>query len=181
MAEQSVAQPPRTTTREDRARDLAERHFHEIAASKDGHEYLALSCTGARDYRVHYDPAGGSWCECPDHEIRDAVCKHILAVAIVAAELHRKGGRFTRPSDLEEIAEITGIAYSDLSSAFTGERKNMCLDAAIAAVDADPEGGPEAWGESIRSWAKKRGVGRYDRRLIDQPAPTYDGEPLQDV
>jgi hypothetical protein len=28
---QSVAQPPRTTTREDRARDLAERNFSEIA------------------------------------------------------------------------------------------------------------------------------------------------------
>jgi hypothetical protein len=171
MAEQSVAQPPRTTTREDRARDLAERHFHEIAASKDGHEYLVPSCTGAHDYRVHYDPAGESWCECPDHEIRDAVCKHILAAAIVAAELHRKGGRFIRPSDLEDIAEITGIAYSDLSSAFTGERKNICLDAAIAAVDADAEGGPEAWGESIRSWAKASGRGHYRPCVDEEPDP----------
>ncbi len=173
MAEQSVAQPPRTTTREDRARDLAERHFHEIAASKDGHEYLVPSCTGAHDYRVHYDPAGESGCECPDHEIRGAVCKHILAVALVAAEIHRKGGRFIRPSDLEEIAELTGISYFYLSSAFEGERKNICLDAAIAAVDADPEGGPEAWGESIRAWAKASGRGRY-RLCVDEDPDPYE-------
>jgi hypothetical protein len=168
------AHPANTqTTREARARDLAERHFHEIAASKDSHEYLAPSCTGAHDYRAHYDPAGESWCECPDHEIRGAVCKHILAVALVAAEIHRKGGRFIRPSDLEEIAEITGISYFDLSSAFTGERKNICLDAAMAAVDADAEGGPEAWGQSIRAWAKASGRGHY-RPCVDEELDPYE-------
>jgi hypothetical protein len=39
----------------------------------------------------------------------------------------------------------------------------------------------EERGEMIQAYCRKRGVGRYDRRLIDQPAPTYGGEPLQGV
>lgn len=167
--ESSAATRTPTTAREDRARELAARHFHEIAESRDGYDYLVPSCTGAHVYWVHYDPTGESWCECLDFEHRQATCKHLLAVAIVADELHRKGGRFIRPADLEEIAELTGIPYPDLSAAFTGERKNLALDVVKAAVAAEPEGAPESWGESCRWWAKASGRGGYHPALLDAP------------
>jgi hypothetical protein len=169
--QESSATSARTNTREDRARDLAERHFHEIAASKDGHEYLVPSCTGAHVYRVYYDPEGESRCQCPDHEIRGAVCKHLLAVALVVAELRRRGGRFIRLADLEQISEWTGISYFSLSSAFTGERKNLCLDVVKAAISANRDGDPEDWGESVRWWAKASGRGCYRADDLEDPKP----------
>ena len=150
-------------SREDRARILAAEHHHEIAASHRGHEWKVPSCTAAHSYSVVYsythdvEPS----CECPDWQYRGLPCKHLYAAALVAAELHRKGGNFIRPEDLEEIAELTGIAYWELSSAFTGERKNLCLDVVKAAVAAEPEGSPEDWGANIRLWAKATRRGQY--------------------
>lgn len=150
-------------SREDRARTLAERHFHEIAASRKGHIWEVPSCTGAYSYRVTYSYSTDvrPSCDCPDFTYRQLPCKHLLAASIVAAELHKKGGRFIRPSDLEEISALTGIDYFSLSSAFGGERKNLALDVLQAAVSAQPDGSPEDWGENIRLWAKATERGMY--------------------
>lgn len=43
-----------TNTREDRARDLAERNFSEIAQSHDKGAWSVPSCTGLSIYTVHY-------------------------------------------------------------------------------------------------------------------------------
>lgn len=89
MTKQSVAQPSAPSTREDRARDLAERHFNEIAQTHDKGTWSVPSCTGLETYTVHYrrhstHPHEG--CSCPDFEYRQQACKHLLAVALVAAK-----------------------------------------------------------------------------------------------
>ncbi len=76
-----------TNTREDRARDLAERNFSEIAQSHDKGAWSVPSCTGLSIYTVHYrrhstHPDEG--CSCPDFSHRGLPCKHLLAVALVA-------------------------------------------------------------------------------------------------
>lgn len=182
MIDQSVAQPAPRTTREDRARELAECHFHEIAASHDKGTWSVPSCSGLEVYTVRYSyretVAGGESCSCPDFEHRGRytgqACRHLLAVAIVAAELSRRGGRFITPADIDQLAEWTGIDYWSLSSAFTGERKNLCLDVTKAAIAADPDGDPEAWAESIRWWAKASGRGMYHPAMIDAPELTWE-------
>lgn len=40
---------------------------------------------------------------------------------------------------------------------------------------------PEERGEMVVAWARKRQVGRYDRRLVDEPAPTYNGREPEGV
>jgi len=46
---------------------------------------------------------------------------------------------------------------------------------AVAQWAADNIRESEDRGKAVRAWARKRGVGQYDRRLVDEPAPTYDG------
>lgn len=44
---------------------------------------------------------------------------------------------------------------------------------AVCQWAADNIADEEERGEAVVAWAKKRGVGRYDRRLIDAPEITY--------
>ena len=62
---------------------------------------------------------------------------------------------------LEEIAELTGIEYRVLSSAFAGEEKDLALDVVKTAVAEDPQGTPEEWQRHILKWAKENGSGEY--------------------
>lgn len=114
MIDQSVAQPAPRTSREDRARELAERHYHEIAASHDKGTWNVPSCSGLSTYTVHYrrhstHPEEG--CSCPDFEHRGRYsggpCKHLYAVALVARKstpCWDCGTRY-RTRDLVEVTE----------------------------------------------------------------------------
>lgn len=87
MATAKSSAPAHPSTREDRARELAERHCNEIAASRERGTWSVPSCTGLETYTIHYrchstHPEEG--CNCPDFEYRQQACKHLLAVAIVA-------------------------------------------------------------------------------------------------
>jgi hypothetical protein len=62
---------------------------------------------------------------------------------------------------LEEIAELTGIEYRVLSSAFTGEEKNLALDIVKTAVAENPQITPVEWQEHILAWAKENDSGEY--------------------
>ena len=62
---------------------------------------------------------------------------------------------------LEEIAELTGIEYRALSSAFAGEEKDLALYVVKTAVAKNPEGAPEDWQQHILSWAKANDSGEY--------------------
>ena len=62
---------------------------------------------------------------------------------------------------VEEISELTGIEYRVLSSAFTGEQKDLALDVVKMAVAENPEGTPEEWQHQLLTWAKDNGSGEY--------------------
>ncbi len=96
-----------------------------------------------------------------------------LSVARTGTRHHRADRRFL---DLFEEDYGTRAYYA---YALEGIPKKQAI--AVAQWAADHIADEEERGEAIQAWAKKRGVGRYDRRLIDQPAPTYDGEPLHGV
>ena len=84
----TIAQPrtiPNGNTRELRALELYRRRGHEIR-HVDQDLYLVPSCTGRGFYSVDYRE---ETCDCPDHEIRQENCKHILAVGIYHAK-HRQ-------------------------------------------------------------------------------------------
>jgi hypothetical protein len=61
----------------------------------------------------------------------------------------------------EEIAELTGIEYRVLSTAFAGEEKNLALDVVKTAVAENPQGTPEEWQHHILAWAKENSAGEY--------------------
>ena len=62
---------------------------------------------------------------------------------------------------LEEISELTGIAYSVLNRAFAGESKDLALGVVKTAVAENPSGTPEEWERSVAEWAKENGSGEY--------------------
>jgi len=62
---------------------------------------------------------------------------------------------------LEEISELTGIEYHVLSSAFTGEQKDLALDVVKMAVAENPQGTSEEWQHRVLAWAKANGSGEY--------------------
>ena len=62
---------------------------------------------------------------------------------------------------LEEIAELTGIEYRVLSSAFAGEEKDLALDVVKTALTENPQGTPEEWQEHMLAWVKENGSGEY--------------------
>ena len=59
----------------------------------------------------------------------------------------------------KEIAELTGIEYRVLSSAFAGEEKNLVLDVVKSAVTENLKGTPEEWQRHVLAWAKENGSG----------------------
>ena len=74
---------------------------------------------------------------------------------------HPKRTVFADQRLLEEIAELTGIEYRALSSAFAGEEKNLALDVVKTAIAENPEGMPEEWQQYILAWANENGSGEY--------------------
>ena len=74
---------------------------------------------------------------------------------------HSRRTVFVNQSLLEEIAELTGIEYRILSSAFAGEQKALALDVVKMAIAENPQGTPKEWQQYILSWAKENGSGEY--------------------
>ncbi len=62
---------------------------------------------------------------------------------------------------LEEIAELTGIEYHTLSSAFAGEPKDTALDVVKTIVAENLDVTPDVWTEKLRELAKAEGLGEY--------------------
>jgi hypothetical protein len=75
---------------------------------------------------------------------------------------------------LEEIAELTGIEYRVLSSAFAGEEKNLALDVVKTAVAESPQGTPAEWQRYVLKWAKENGSGEYRPGYWDGYELTYE-------
>jgi len=75
---------------------------------------------------------------------------------------------------LEEISELTGIEYRVLSSAFTGEQKDLALDFVKTAVAENPEGTLEEWQRFVLAWAKENGSGEYRPDYWDGYELTYE-------
>jgi hypothetical protein len=80
-----------------------------------------------------------------------------------SADCSPSGHRTTRVDQglLEEIAELTGISFSALSSAFAGESKDQALDVVKTAVAENLQGTPDDWQRYVLSWAKENGSGEY--------------------
>ena len=62
---------------------------------------------------------------------------------------------------LKKIAELTGIEYRVLASAFAGETRDLALGVVKTAVAENPEGTPEDWQRHVLSWAKENGSGEH--------------------
>lgn len=177
------AHPSTRTTREDRAHALVAEHWAEISASRTGFDYLVPSCTGEHAYRVHYDPAGEASCECPDHEIRCNLCKHILTVALVRAGM--------APADtslrvdegwLLEASELTGFEHRTLAAAFLGTPRERRATAAGVPKHAIRAGGSiEDQEELVRGWAKRNSRGMYHPAIVGAPPLEFGGHELQGV
>ncbi len=81
------------------------------------------------------------------------------------------------------LEEDFGISQFSLRAALMGVPPAPKLQAirlcewAVRAAAGDAE---EA-GKALRAWARKRGVGRYDRRLNDPEPPTYGGHEARGV
>lgn len=58
------------------------------------------------------------------------------------------------------------------SLALVGVPKKAAI--AVCAWAAENVADSEERGEAVVAWARKRGVGRYDRRLIEAPEITYE-------
>lgn len=89
MTSTSLAHPahhPNGDTRELKALDLYRTRSHEIRHVGED-LYLVPSCTGQGFYSIDYRQ---ETCDCPDHEIRQENCKHILAVGVHVAKRRRR-------------------------------------------------------------------------------------------
>ena len=85
---------------------------------------------------------------------------------------------------LEEIAELTGIEYRALSSAFAGEEKNLALSVVKTVVAENTEGTLEEWQRRVLAWAKENGSGEYRPGYWDGYEITYvlvDRRTVEDV
>ena len=74
---------------------------------------------------------------------------------------HPKRPVFVDARLCEEIAELTGIEYRVLSSAFVGEEKDLANEVVKKAIVKNPQGTPEDWQNHVREWAKENGSGEY--------------------
>ena len=74
---------------------------------------------------------------------------------------HEGRSRFVGPEFCRELSELTGIELGTLSSVFTGERRNIALDAVQTVVAENLDKGPEGWTEILRERAKAKGLGEY--------------------
>jgi len=87
---------------------------------------------------------------------------------------HPKRTVFADQRLLEEIAELTGIEYRVLSSAFVGEEKDLALDVVKTAVAENPEGTPEQWQQHVLAWAEENGSGEYRPGYWDSYERIYE-------
>jgi SWIM zinc finger len=103
----SLAHPAPTTTREERGLALYREHAAAIRFDAVERDWLVPSQHDSTSvYEVSIGRRGES-CECRDHDIRGATCKHIVAATIAWAKTGRCGGcggRFPR-RDLFEVEE----------------------------------------------------------------------------
>lgn len=177
MSTTESSAPAHPSTREDRARILAAEHWAEISASRDDHDYLVPSCTGEHAYRVHYDPAGESWCKCPDWQYRSNVCKHCLAAALIWAGLV-PADTSARVDEgwLLEASELTGFECRTLAAAFLGTPRERRATAGGVLKHAVRAGGTvEEQEERVRSWAKRNERGVYHPAIVGAPPLTFGG------
>jgi hypothetical protein len=112
--------------RELRALELYRTRGHEIHQTAED-LYLVPSCRGGGFYSVDYRE---ETCDCPDHEIRQENCKHILALGIAIAK-----GRIVHPE----------LAAGDPFIAADKNRPHACDDGwvTIGQIVVDPETGEE--------------------------------------
>jgi hypothetical protein len=75
---------------------------------------------------------------------------------------------------LEEISELTGIAYGALNAAFAGEPKDLALDVVKTAVAENLHGTPDDWQRYVLSWAREHGSGEYRPGYWDGYELTYE-------
>ena len=82
------------------------------------------------------------------------------------------------------LNEDFAIDFYSLNSAFMGvpaAPKKQAISLCEWAIRA-AKGDVEEAGKALRAWAKKRGKGRYDRRLIEADELTYeDNEYLRSI
>lgn len=120
--------------------------------------------------RLYFEESGkivGGHCNCPAI-VAPYSDKHVrYVVAESYGENAPKVGSFVTPTDLDYLAELSGIAYFELSSAFTGERKIVAKAVVAAALTFGKE--PEEWGRYVRSWSKRFERGKRHRAYVDCP------------
>ena len=75
---------------------------------------------------------------------------------------------------IEELSELTGIAYRTLSAAFTGEHRDLALDVVKTIVAENLDATPAAWTEKLREYAKAEGLGEYRPGYWDGYELTYE-------
>lgn len=120
--------------------------------------------------RLYFDDDGlccGGHCSCPAIVAPYSDKHYRFAVAESYGANPPKTGSFVTPVDLDYLAELTGIAYFELSSAFTGERKIVAKAVVAAALTFGSD--PEEWGRFVRSWGKRFGRGKYHRAYASCP------------
>ena len=87
---------------------------------------------------------------------------------------HPKRTIFVNARLCEEIAELTGIEYRALSSAFAGGEENLALDVIKKVVAENPQGTPEDWQRHVLRWAKENGSGEYRSGYWEGYELTYE-------
>ncbi len=75
---------------------------------------------------------------------------------------------------LEEISELSGIAFWALNRAFAGEPRDLALDVVKTAVAENPQGTSEDWQRHVLQWAKVNGSGEYRPGYWDGYELTYE-------
>jgi hypothetical protein len=75
---------------------------------------------------------------------------------------------------LDELSDLTGIAFWALSTAFAGEPKDWALDVVKTAVAENLQGTPEDWQQHMLSWAKENGSGEYRPGYWERYELTYE-------
>lgn len=103
-----------------------------------------------------------------------SVDRATLAGDPFAAAVGRTGSTRNHRADeafLDLLAEDFGVDAYSLRKAFMGvppAPKRQCIELCEWAQE-HADGDPERMGALLRGWAKRRGVGAYDPRLLEAP------------
>lgn len=104
------------TVREERALEIADK----FRIVNDGYKWIVPSQTGAGKYTVRVVGKSAD-CTCPDHELRHADCKHILAVRYV---IERKDNPDGTTTVTESVTVTKQTTYSQAWPAYNAAQTN---------------------------------------------------------